>query len=377
MSLEFQGSIKPTLGVEIELQLLSSESLDLTPQGKLILDICKKTNESRIKSEIHQSMVEVDTEISENVKECKIHLQKRMLWLNHIVEEHKLQVSITGTHPFQNWEDRIFSDSKRYQSLHEKFQWLARRMNVYGMHVHIGVSSGDRVLSICRGMIEYLPHLLALTANSPYWHGIDTGMQSCRVNILDAFPYSGIPPYIPNWVEFEHYYNILLKVGAINSFKDLYWYVRPNLLFGTVEVRVCDAMTKLEESMAVVALIQCLVAKINQELDSSSQRKWTREQDWIAPENQWIASRDGLEGMIIVDVLGKRQKISDCILDLIQLLSPIAKALQCLEELHFLKEIIKNGNGAQRQRKVFQKTGSIKEVVAAARREFISSLQEE
>jgi carboxylate-amine ligase len=152
--------------------------------------------------------------------------------------------------------------------------------------------------------------------------------------------------------------------------------VRPNLKYGTVEIRMCDALSTLDETMSLVALIQCLVAKINEDLDDGIPTKWSTENDWIAPENQWIAARDGLEGMIIVDLHGKRQKISDGVLELIKLLSPLASRLDCVKELHDLNQIVKNGNGAQRQRANYHETESLRQVVAIAQEEFKSSLQE-
>jgi carboxylate-amine ligase len=317
-------------------------------------------------------MIEIDSEISNDVKQCRGFLTDRLIRLNGIAEKLGLQLAVTGTHPFQKWQERLISSGDRYQNLHDKYQWLVRRMNVYGMHVHVGVATGDRALAICSEMTKYLPHLLALSANSPFWHGVDTGMQSSRVNILDAFPFAGLPLLSSSWQEFEHYYDTLHHVGAIKSLKDLYWYVRPNLLYGTVEVRICDAMTTLDETMAVVALIHCLIVKINEDLDSGI--KWTQQHHWIAPENQWIAARDGLEGMIIVDLQGRRQKISEAVLELIELLLPIAKTLNCQEELHLINRIIESGNGAQRQKKILSETGSFKEVVAKARDEFMVSL---
>jgi carboxylate-amine ligase len=369
MSLDFQGSEKPTIGVEIELQIIDPETLDLVPHSDKVLELCKEQN-LRVKTEIHQSMIELDSDISEDVKQCRKCLKETMLQLNEIVEGLGFMAGVTGTHPFQQWAERLISNSDRYQNLHEKFQWLARRMNVYGMHVHIGVSSGNRALALCQAMIKYLPHLLALSANSPFWQGIGTGMQSSRINILDAFPLSGYPKAFSNWKQFEGYYKTLSKVGAISSFKDIYWYVRPNPSYGTIEIRICDAMTKLDETMAVTALIQCLVAKINDELDEGLQLDWSKKHHWIVPENQWIAARDGLEGMIIVDLQGKRQKISDAILELVGELSPIAMRLNCMEELNYLPEMIKNGNGAQRQMANFADTNSLQEVVKAAHTEF-------
>jgi carboxylate-amine ligase len=321
-------------------------------------------------------MIEINSEVSENVKQCREFLNTRMSQLNDMVESQGLQLTATGTHPFQYWPERLVSNSKRYQHLHKKFQWIFRRMNVYGMHVHVGVPTGDRAIGICRAMIRYLPLLLALSANSPFWQGIDTGMQSCRVNIMDSFPLGGLPIDISTWQQFEHYYDSLYKVGAIKSFKDLYWYVRPNVKYGTIEIRVCDAMSTLNESMALVALIQCLVAKINEDLDAGDPINWSKEHHWIAPENQWIAARDGLDGMIIANLEGKRQKISDMVLELIPVLLPIAERLDCREELYYLSHIIKNGNGAQRQRKIFNETGSLVDVVKVMHEEFKSSFQE-
>lgn len=376
MTLVFNGSKKPTLGVEIELQLIDPKSFDLTPSFEKIIENFDQEDRERITAEVHQSMIEINSEVSENVKQCRGFLNARMSQLNETVESQGLQLTVTGTHPFQYWPERLVSNSKRYQHLHKKFQWIFRRMNVYGMHVHVGVPTADRAIAICRAMIRYLPHLLALSANSPFWQGIDTGMHSCRVNIMDSFPLGGLPIDISNWQQFEHYYNTLYRVGAVKTFKDLYWYVRPNVKYGTVEIRVCDAMSTLDESMALVALIQCLVAKINEELDAGHSTNWTTEHHWLAPENQWIAARDGLEGMIITNLEGKRQKISEAILELIPVLLPIARGLDCREELFYLNHIVKNGNGAERQRKIFHETGSLIDVVKTMHEEFKSSFQE-
>lgn len=373
MTLVFQGSSKPTLGVEIELQLLDANSLDLSPHSALILSACEKQGLERVNSEIHLSMIEVNSEISENVKQCGDYLQCRLSKLHHIVASEGLKLAVTGTHPFQNWHERLISHDQRYQDLHEKYQWLSRRMNIYGMHVHIGVSSGDRALSICKEMIRYLPHLLALSANSPYWQGIDTGMQSSRVNILDAFPFSGLPLFANTWDEFEQYHATMLSVGAISSFKDLYWYVRPHLLYGTVEVRICDGLSTLKEALAVVAFIQCLVEQINRKLDDASSSRWTQKDHWIAPENLWIAARDGLEGTI-VNLNHEKQKISDAILELVDQLTPLAKDLNCLDELHDIPSILSKGNGAIQQRKIYQETGSLREVVKMTQQTFEQSL---
>lgn len=376
MPLEFQGSSKPTIGVELELQLLNPQSYDLIPLAEDLLAVCKSIGDERVKCEVHQSMIEVDSEVSKDVKECRQYLKDRLLSVNEIAERVGVELAMTGTHPFQCWPERLISNSDRYRYLHEKYRWVFRRMNVYGMHVHIGVSSGERALAICRAMTKYLPHLLALSGNSPFWHGVDTGMQSSRISILDAFPFAGMPKRISSWKEFENYYDTLYKVGAIKTFKDFYWYIRPNLLYGTIEVRICDVMTTLDETMALTALIQCLAAEINEKLDAGIELEQSPELQWIAPENMLIAARDGLEGRIIVDLDGTRQQIAEEIFKLADALLPMAKKLNCEEELLYLHSMIKRGNGAQRQRKIFQETGSLREVVMQSRAEFLSCLDE-
>ncbi len=377
MNLHFSGSNTPTIGVEIELQILDPDSLDLTPQSEKILQLCQEYGLERVKTEIHQSMLEIDSEICLNVQECKNYLRGRLIRLNEIAEASGLKLGITGTHPFQHWKERLISNQERYLSLHDKFQWLVRRMNVYGVHVHIAMPSGNHALAISRATMRYLPILLALSANSPFWQGIATGMQSSRVNILESFPYSGLPLSFASWHEFEHYYSSLHRVGAIHSLKDLYWYIRPNLSFGTIEFRICDTMSTLSETMALVALIHCLTVSIHEEMKNGSYNEsWTLEHQWIAPHNLWIAARDGLEGTIVTDPMGNTEKISDAIISLIDRLSPVASRLDCKEELFFVKQIVTQGNGAQRQLATFAKTSSLRDVVAMANREFQEDLQE-
>lgn len=371
MELEFIGSSRPTIGVEIELQIIDRETLDLTPKSNVLINICKSRGLKRVKAEVHQSMIEIDTEISINAKQCKDFLIARIQHLSAIAEELNLKLAISGTHPFQRWVERLITPKHRYQNLYQKYQWLVRRMNVYGLHVHVGVKSGEEAISISNSLAQYLPHLIALSANSPFWQGLDTGMHSSRINIMESFPYAGNPLQFNNWKEFEHYYSTLHQVGAITSLKDLYWHMRPNLQYGTLEFRICDAMSNVNETIALVALIQSLVVYASEHMAlDPKKRKWAKELQWIAPQNQWVAARDGLEGIIITDINGKKEKISDSIYQLLETLEPTAKNLECFEELQEIKGIIKNGNGAQRQRKIFAETHSLTEVVSNTIREF-------
>jgi carboxylate-amine ligase len=305
-------------------------------------------------------MIEVNSEISCDVKECRQSLQNRINSLVDVAKELKVFLATSGTHPFQQWSERLIFNDPRYHELHKKYQWLVRRMNVYGLHVHVGLPTRDQALKVSNYLIRYLPHLLALSANSPFWQGVDTGMQSSRMNIIESFPFSGIPPQFHSWEEFEQYYATLTRAEAIQSTKDLYWFVRPNLEFGTIEVRICDALSTLNETMAIVALIQCLVVYISETIEDCF--VWNKEQEWIVPENQWNAARYGLNGTI-VDRTGRRQSMSESIAQLVDQLSAISKRLNCEEELQYIHQILRNGNGAQRQCKVFEQTNSLYEVV--------------
>ncbi len=364
MNFIFNGSQSPTLGVEVELQILDPITLDLTPKSELLLENTQTAGLQRIKAEVHQSMLEVDTTICDTVPQCRNCIQSSLTLLNQLAQENDLLIAISGTHPFQRWTDRLISDDTRYHALHKKFQWLIRRMNVYGLHVHVGVKTGDEALAIMNDVVKYLPHLLALSANSPYWQGIDTGMQSSRINIIESFPFAGIPKLFNNWSELEHYYLTLKRSGAIHSLKDLYWFIRPNLEFGTLEFRICDALSSVEETMAIVALIQCLVIYSSRNLQTSKSN-WSLERQWIAPENLWRAARDGLDAHLISPD-GKHVPIKQEIEELILNLIPIAEEASCRDELISISRILSNGSGATKQRRTYINTGNLKEVVRSS-----------
>ncbi|MBX9922961.1 MAG: YbdK family carboxylate-amine ligase [Rhabdochlamydiaceae bacterium] len=370
MSLKFLGSENPTIGVELEIQIIDPATLNLTPKAKLFLEKSSPEDLHRIKTELYQSMLETDTEVAKTVSECRKFLQSRMGRLQKTANELNLKLAISGTHPFQQWTNLLITPSDHYEKLHHKYQWLIRRNNIYGLHVHIGVKSGDLALAISNSLVQYLPHLLALSANSPFWQGTDTGMQSCRTNIIDSFLFSGTPHFFHSWAEFEHYYKTLHDLEAINSVKDIYWHIRPNIQFGTLEFRICDAMSNLDEIMAVVALIQCLVAFTSDHIENNpNTRLWNKEFQWIAPKNQWDAARDGLEALIVRPD-GQKQKIATTLLQLVQQLTPTAKKLDCLKELEYVRHIVSNGNNAQRQRELFQETRSLQLLVNSSIKDF-------
>lgn len=371
MSISFAGSPNPTIGVEVEVQLIDPKTLDLVPRSIELLDICKKHKISGAKAEITQAMLEIDSHAANDIKECRARLQERLTQLRQAASELGVRLNMSGTHPFQRWTDLKIFPNPRFEHMLKKFQWLARRLMVYGAHVQIGVPSGEQAIAITNHVIQYLPHLLALSASSPYWEGFDTGLQSCRIGILESFPISGRPYYFPDWSGFEDYCNTLHNIGAIESIKDIYWFVRPRGDNGTLEFRICDGMPTLTETVAVAALIQALVVWINEGLkDGSRKRDVSMRRYWIAPENQWLATRDGLDGMLIVDEGGRRRKLSDDVMELVETLRPVARKLNSEEELCHVKQMVCHGSSATRQRAEFVRTGRLTAVVHKLMEEF-------
>jgi len=361
MALSYKGSENPTIGVEIELQILHPKTLDLFPKAEEFIKLCQDKGIHHVKSEIHQSMLEIDTEICENVKTCKQSLIQTLLAVEKIAKELEVKIAIAGTHPFQKWTDRLFTNDERYQMVHEKYQWLARRMNVYGMHVHIGVKEKEKVLKLSNFLTRFLPHLLALSANSPYWQEVDTGMNSCRINIMESFPLAGVPKSFKTWQDFELYFETLKTSHAIESMKDLYWFIRPNLDFGTIEFRICDAMKDLQDTIAIVAFIQCLVVYTSDRIDKQ-EFSWNKKYHWIAPANLLVATRDGLCGFVNYPD-GEKKSIREEIEEIVTELLPTAEELNCKEELLSIYAILEKGNGAKKQREIFEKTSSFTTVV--------------
>lgn len=371
MDMHFNGSENLTIGVELELQLIDPTTRNLTSGAMNILKECQKAQFPRVKKEVHQSMLEVDTPICQSVKECRQHLDEALNFLFQIAEGLNIKCAISGTHPFQQWSDRRIFPAERFLFFYRKYRWLAKRITVYGLHVHIGVETGDEAIAVMNGMIQYLPYLLALSSSSPFWGGKNTGVSSCRLGIMESFPYAGIPPYFANWTDFSIYYNLLHQTKAISSLKDLYWHIRPNPTFGTVEFRICDGMPTLTETMALVALIQCLVARSKEESSSS-----THFHRLIAPENLWRAARDGLKALLIVNKYGHTRPITEEICSLMESLKPFAKELDCEEELSFIHQMIAGGSSADRQRRVFRKTNSLISVVDSIVEELQSDIHQ-
>jgi carboxylate-amine ligase len=255
-----------------------------------------------------------------------------------------------GTHPFTDWQSQLISPKERYLQLVERMQWLARRLQIFGVHVHVGVRSPEKVIPIVNALCQYVPHFLALSASSPFWVGCDTGLASSRTKVFESMPTAGLPYQLSGWDEFETYMETLISTNSIESVREVWWDVRPHPGFGTVELRICDGLPTLDEIGAVAALSQCLVEQFDSQLD----RGYTlpTPASWILRENKWRAARYGLDADIVVDEKGTVRPVRQAILDLVEDLTPTAKRLGCAAELADVERVLAVGASYQRQRAV-------------------------
>ena len=353
MQIPFTSSERASLGVEWELQLVDRETRQLTSGAVEILAELKPDDADehpKAKHELLQSTIEIITGICGTVAEAKADLAGTLAEVVAAADRRGLGVLCAGTHPITDWQTQQISPKERYEQLIEKMQWLARRLQIFGVHVHVGVRSPDKIIPIVNALTQYVPHFLALSASSPYWVGADTGLASARSKVFEGMPTAGLPYQLSGWDGFERYMETLISTHAIESVREVWWDIRPHPDFGTVELRICDGLPTLDEIGAVAALSQCLVEQFDREID----RGYTLPvpASWVLRENKWRAARYGLDAEIIVDDRGTVQPVREALRELVEQLTPTAKKLQCLDELHDVLRILEVGGSYQRQRAV-------------------------
>jgi carboxylate-amine ligase len=353
VQIPFHSSERASLGVEWELQLIDPDSRELTAGATEILaELTPAGAEEhpKAKHELLQSTIEIITGVCTTVAEAKADLAGTLAEVVAAAERRGLGVMCAGSHPFTRWDTQQISPKERYAALVERMQWLARRLQIFGVHVHVGVRSPEKVIPIVNALAQYLPHFLALSASSPYWAGCDTGLASARTKVFEGMPTGGLPHQLADWAEFEEYMETLIRAGAIETVREVWWDVRPHPDFGTVELRVCDGLPTLDEIGAVAALAQCLVEQFDTQLD----RGYTlpTPSEWVLRENKWRAVRYGLDAEIVVDEQGTVAPVRDALADLVDELLPTARKLGCEAELADVRRVLATGGSAARQRAV-------------------------
>ena len=351
MRIPFESSATSTLGVEWELQLVSSETRQLTSGASEILaELSPGGEHPTAKHELLESTIEVITGICSTVAEATADLAGTITQLRPLVEARDLKLMCAGTHPLTDWATQTISPSPRYAKLVEDMQWLARQLQIFGVHVHVGVRSPEKVIPIVNALTAYVPHLLALSASSPYWIGHDTGLASARSKVFEGLPTAGLPYQLGGWDEFERYMETLLSTGTIGSIKEVWWDIRPHPTFGTVELRICDGLPTMQEIGMVAALSQCLVDQLDRELDKGYTLPTPK--GWVVRENKWRAARYGLDATIIRGEDEQTVPVRDALRELVHDLGPTSQRLGCVEELAAVEAQLETGASYQRQRAV-------------------------
>jgi glutamate---cysteine ligase / carboxylate-amine ligase len=351
-----------TIGIEEEFQTIDPVSRDLRShihaeiiaKGKILL-------QERVKAEMHQSVVELGTTVCNNIKEAKAEVTKLRRDMIGLAEENGLHLAAAATHPLADWRTQEIYPDDRYKVIVEDMQLVARANLIFGLHVHIGVEDRDTAIHLMNAARYFLPHIMALSTNSPFWMGMNTGLKSYRCKVFDKFPRTNIPDYFPSWGEYERFINLLIKTNCIDNAKKIWWDIRPHPFFNTLEFRVCDLPMRVDETIAIAALIQATIAKLYK-LHAANQgfRLYRRA---LIMENKWRAARYGLDGKMID--FGKQSEVParDLIREYLDFVDDVVDELGSREELNYVHTMLEQGSGADRQLRVFQQTGDLKKVI--------------
>ena len=377
--MDFLASAGPSLGVEVELALVDMDSGALACVAPDLLARVgaphPDAEHPKIKKELYQCTVEVITGVCTTVAEARADLAESMREVEIAAAESGAAVIGAGLHPFTPWHQLSLSEGERYQRLVDTIAWPARRLTTHGVHVHVGVRSGDKAIATVNALTGYLPVFLALSAASPYWNGRDTGLASTRTKIFEAMPTTGLPPHLRDWAEFNVFLDTLIEAGAIETVREVWWDIRPHPGYGTVELRMCDAMPTLWEIGALAALAQSLVAEFDRMIDRGETPDVPRE--WVRRENKWRAARWGIEADLVIDESGHTRPLRAIVDELVDHLLPMATELGCAAELSDLRRIASEGPSYVRQRQVVADGGDLPGVVRALRTELSDSIAAE
>lgn len=344
-----------TIGVEEEYQIIDAETRDLVSHVSKIIEGGKTLLSENLKHEMHESVVEMETGICQNVKEAREELTNLRRHLVKVAHEQGLRVSGGGTHPFSHWKNNVITKDARYDKLVNDMGDVARSNLIFGLHVHIGIPDREEGIRIQNVMRYFLPHVYALSTNSPFWVGRLTGFKSYRQEVFAKFPRTGIPSYFSSVAEFDAYVNLMIKTGTIDNAKKIWWDLRVHPFYPTIEFRICDMPLTIDETVCMAAIMQCLVAKIyKMHQQNISFRSYRR---LMISENKWRASKDGIHANLID--FGKETSVpySDLLDELLLFIDDVVDELDCRQEVEYSREILKIGTGADRQLKVFNESG--------------------
>ncbi len=360
-AIKFTRNDRPTVGVEIELQLVDAETYALKSVITDILQTLPPKYGDSIKPELMQCYLEINSKVCHTIAEVGEDLREKIQAVEDAAKKLDTLLFWGATHPFSFWEHQEITPSDRYHSLIEKMQDTARRIVTFGMHVHVGVDSGDKAVMLIDRMMRYLPTLLALSVNSPFWVNRDTGLHSQRSKIMEQLPNAGLPPLMRNFSEYCWVVRHSINTGFINSIREIWWDVRPHPGFGTVEVRICDLPCCLDDALSLAALIQCLICRLSDDID-----KGVYQHDIhpiMVKQNKWKACRYGLDAKLVDAITHKPIPARKLAAQMASVLHDYAVELDCSKELNRIYKLVDLPTGADRQRSIFKETGEMPEVV--------------
>jgi carboxylate-amine ligase len=350
-----------TLGIEEEFAIIDPDTRELRSHIQEILEYGKVILKEQIKPEMHQSVVELGTEICQSIVDARAHVIELRSRLAELAARSGLKIASVGTHPFSHWRDQLITQGERYHEIVKDMQQLARANLIFGLHVHVGIPDRDVAIQVMNQARYFLPHIYALSVNSPFWVGQDTGLKGYRLKVFERFPRTGIPDAFESLSEYEDYCKLLVKTGCVDNAKKIWWDIRLHPFFDTLEVRVCDAQSRVDDTLAIAALIQAVIAKLHKLLHHNITFRVYRRR--LLDENRWRASRYGIDGKLID--FGKETEVETRSLlnELLEFVATEANEFGAQKEMAHIERIMREGTGADRQLAVYERTQDIKAVV--------------
>jgi len=350
-----------TLGIEEEFQIVDPQTRELRSHVVEFLDEGRMLLGEQIKPEMLQSQVEVGTGVCQNIQEARADITRLRAIISSLAQKNGLKIVAASTHPISRWQDQMIFDDERYELLIEELQTVARSLLIFGLHVHVGIADKDRQIHIMNASRYFLPHVLALTTSSPFWMGHNTGLKSYRSEIFKKFPRTDIPDHFESYSGFERYVALLVKTGCINDGKKIWWDCRPHPFFPTLEFRICDIPTRVDDTIAIAGLFQAIVAKLTRLIEKNLGFRLYRRM--LIQENKWRAVRYGLDGSMID--FGKQKEVptKDLIRELLEFVDDVLDDLGSRKEVEHIHTILDRGTSADEQLRVYHETNDLKAVV--------------
>jgi carboxylate-amine ligase len=350
-----------TLGIEEEFQIVDPATRQLRSHVAEMLEEGRMLLGEQIKPEMIQSQVEVGTGICQNIQEARADITRLRSIIASLAVKNGLRIVAASTHPISRWQDQEIFDDPRYELLVEELQTVARSLLIFGLHVHVGVADRERQIHIMNATRYFLPHVLALSTSSPFWMGHNTGLKSYRTEVFKKFPRTDIPDHFDSYSGFQRYLELLVKTGCIDNGKKIWWDIRPHPFFPTLEFRVCDIPTRVDDTVAIAALFQAIVAKLNMLIDKNLGFRLYRRM--LIQENKWRAVRYGLDGKLIDFGKQKEVPVRDLIRELLEFVDDVLDDLGSRREVEHVHAILERGSSADDQLRVFNETNDLSAVV--------------